>query len=69
MKTHYISMINCLPLLTIFFVYMTTEPKIINLELLDVSFSSTVVTNSLLIASFICSFSVFYYLRWDLDQI
>ena len=63
------SLILSLPLLAIFLWFISTETFMIKFDILDVSFSSTVAMNSLLIIFYITSFSVFCYLRSDLHMI
>ena len=69
LRTHYITMINCLPLLCIFFIAITLEPTVYASELFDVSISSVAVMNTLLVVCFMCNVGVFGYLRWDLGLI
>lgn len=69
LKTHFVTMINCLPILIFFFLYIAMEPSEFYFEALDVPIQSTVLMNALLLISLIGILSAFWYLQSDLDNI
>ena len=69
LKTHFVTMINCLPILIFFFLYTTMEPSEFYFEALDVPIQSTVLMNALHLVSLVGILSAFWYLQSDLDNI
>lgn len=69
LKTHFISMLSCLPLLVIFYLSMATEPRSIPIEQLDIEISSTMICNTLCVIAFMSIFGVYSYLYYDLNSI
>lgn len=68
-KTHFVSMISCLPLLVLFFLSMATETRALQIERFDIEISSTFIYNALTLTSFGCIFGAFSYLHVDLGHI
>ena len=68
-KTHFISLIGCLPLLVLFFLSMATETRVFPIEQLDIEISSNLIFSSLSLVAFVSIFGAFLYLYADLAQI
>lgn len=68
-KTHFISMISCLPLLVFFFLSMATESGVVPIEPLDIEIGTNAIYNSLFLVAFAGIFGVFFYTYYDLGLI
>jgi hypothetical protein len=69
LKTHFVTLLTTIPLLTIFFLFLGKEPQVFYLEYLDMNIHSGVVMNGLLLVVFVATFGVFSFVRWDINAI
>lgn len=60
LKTHFVTMISCLPLVVLFFLYIATEP-VSYMFYAEIEIYSTFVMNAILLAAFATLFTVFWY--------
>ena len=67
-KTHFLTMISCLPLIVAFILFIATEPMSF-IFYAEIEISSTYVMHGILLAAFISIFAVFWYVKRDLEWV
>lgn len=69
LKTHFVTMLSTIPLLILFFLFLGKEPTVFYVESLDFNIHSGYVMNGLMLMTFMGTFSVFSFIRWDINCI
>ena len=69
LKTHFVTMLSTIPLLILFFLFLGKEPTVFYVESLDFNIHSGYVMNGLMLMTFLSTFSVFSFIRWDINCI
>jgi hypothetical protein len=67
LKTHFMTMLSCLPIVILFFLFIATEPTMIYLDTFEIEISSTFIMNTVLLIFFTAVLSVFWFVRRDLE--
>ena len=61
------TMLSCLPIVILFFLFIATEPTMIYLDTFEIEISSTFIMNTVLLIFFTAVLSVFWFVRRDLE--
>ena len=68
-NTHFVTLLNTIPLLVLFILVLSAEPFSWYCEAIDVTITTSFIANMLLLSSFIITFALFQYVHWDLEQV